>query len=145
VCRGGLHHGCRGAWRSVAAEDRLSRFNTGVPHPARIYDAWLGGKDNFAVDRAAAEAGLKLLPDTIRSVKANRAFPARTVEYLAAECGIRQFLDIGTGLPSANNTHEVAQAIAPNPGSSTSATTVASRAVHACVPRCSAGTRSHTG
>ena len=95
-----------------SAEDRLSRFNTGIPHPARIYDAWLGGKDNFAVDRAAAEAGLKLFPDTIRSVKANRAFLARAVDYLAAECGIRQFLDIGTGLPSANNTHEVAQAIA---------------------------------
>jgi hypothetical protein len=102
-----------GPGEASAAEDRLSRFNTGIPHPARIYDAWLGGKDNFAVDRAAAEAGLKLFPDTIRSVKANRAFLARTVEYLAAECGIRQFLDIGTGLPSANNTHEVAQAIAP--------------------------------
>ena len=96
-----------------SAEDRLSRFNTGIPHPARIYDAWLGGKDNFAVDRAAAEAGLKLFPDTIRSVKANRAFLARAVGYLARERGIRQFLDIGTGLPSANNTHEVAQAIAP--------------------------------
>jgi S-adenosyl methyltransferase len=92
----------------ASAEDRLSRFNTGIPHPARIYDAWLGGKDNFAVDRAAAEAGLKLFPDIIRSVKANRAFLARAVDYLAAERGIRQFLDIGTGLPSANNTHEVA-------------------------------------
>jgi hypothetical protein len=83
-----------------------------VAHPARIYDVWLGGKDNYPADRAAAAAGLEAFPSTISSVRANRAFLARAVEYLAAEEGIRQFLDIGTGLPSANNTHEVAQATA---------------------------------
>jgi hypothetical protein len=95
-------------------EDRLSRFDTGVPHPARVYDVWLGGKDNFAADRAAAEMGQRVFPSVTRSVKANREFLARVVEFLAAESGIRQFLDIGTGLPSANNTHEVAQRIAPD-------------------------------
>jgi hypothetical protein len=95
-----------------AGQGRLPGFDTGVAHPARIYDAWLGGKDNFAADRAAAAAGLELYPDAVRSVRANRAFLARAVAYLAG-CGIRQFLDIGTGLPSADNTHEVAQAAAP--------------------------------
>ena len=80
-----------------------------MAHPARIYDVWLGGKDNYPADRAAAAAGLEAFPSTISSVRANRAFLARAVEYLAGEEGIRQFLDIGTGLPSANNTHEVAQ------------------------------------
>ncbi|HWB34605.1 MAG TPA: SAM-dependent methyltransferase [Rugosimonospora sp.] len=94
-------------------QDKLARFNTDVPHPARVYDAWLGGKDNFAADRAAAERGLQAFPSTVKSVRANRAFLARTVEYLVSEAGIHQFLDIGTGLPSANNTHEVAQAIVP--------------------------------
>jgi hypothetical protein len=97
----------------VSPDDKLARFNTGTPHPARIYDVWLGGKDNFAADREAAEAGLKAFPSTVPSVRANRAFLARAVEYLVGEAGIRHFLDIGTGLPSANNTHEVAQAIAP--------------------------------
>ncbi len=93
--------------------DDLPPLDISVAHPARIYDYWLGGKDNFAADRKAAEAGIKAFPETILSVRANRAFLARTVSYLAAEAGIRQFLDIGTGLPSAENTHEVAHAIAP--------------------------------
>ncbi|MWA04938.1 SAM-dependent methyltransferase [Actinomadura sp. LD22] len=94
-------------------QDKLLRINTYLPHPARVYDAWLGGKDNYAADREAAQAGLQAFPSTVKSVQANRAFLARAVEYLVAEAGIRQFLDIGTGLPSANNTHEVAQSIAP--------------------------------
>ena len=97
---------------SSNGEELLRRLNTAVPHPARVYDVWLGGKDNYPADRAAAAAGLEAFPSTIQSVRANRAFLARAVEYLAAEEGIRQFLDIGTGLPSANNTHEVAQATA---------------------------------
>jgi hypothetical protein len=96
-----------------SGQDKLSRVDTTVPHPARVYDVWLGGKDNFEVDRAAAEAGVRAFPSTVKSVRANRAFLARAVEYLVAEAGIRQFLDVGTGLPSANNTHEVAQATAP--------------------------------
>jgi hypothetical protein len=89
-------------------------FDTGVAHPARVYDYWLGGKDNFAADREAAERVLAVSPGLRFRVRANRAFLARCVRYLAGEAGIRQFLDIGTGIPSANNTHEVAQATAPD-------------------------------
>jgi hypothetical protein len=89
-------------------------IDTSVAHPARVYDYWLGGKDNFAADREAAERVLAVTPGLRFRVQANRAFLARAVRYLAAEAGIRQFLDIGTGIPSANNTHEVAQAVAPD-------------------------------
>jgi hypothetical protein len=88
-------------------------FDTGVPHPARVYNAILGGKDNYEADRAAAEATIRAFPGNVQAAQANRAFLARAVNYLTAEAGIRQFLDIGTGLPSADNTHEVAQAAAP--------------------------------
>ena len=77
-------------------------------------DYYLGGKDNFAADRAAGEEALAAFPGLISSVRANRAFLARTVRYLASERGIRQFLDIGTGIPASNNTHEVAQSVAPH-------------------------------
>jgi hypothetical protein len=73
-------------------------FDTSVAHVARIYDYWLGGKDNYAVDRAAGDAAVQAYPDLVSSVRANRAFLARTVRYLAGEAGIRQFLDIGTGM-----------------------------------------------
>jgi trans-aconitate methyltransferase len=85
-----------------------------VAHQARIYDYTLGGKDNFAADREAAEKAIKAYPDTVLTARANRAFLGRAVRFLAAEAGIRQFLDIGTGIPSASNTHEVAQAVAPD-------------------------------
>jgi hypothetical protein len=88
-------------------------IDTSVAHVARVYDYWLGGKDNFAADRAAGEQAIQAYPDIVYSVRANRAFLARTVRYLAGEAGIRQFLDIGTGIPTANNTHEVAQDVAP--------------------------------
>jgi len=88
-------------------------FDTSVAHIARVYDYWLGGKDNFAADREAGEEALQAYPDLVSSVRANRAFLARGVRYLAAQAGIRQFLDIGTGIPTANNTHEVAQLVAP--------------------------------
>jgi len=88
-------------------------FDTSVPHIARVYDYWLGGKDNFAADREMGERTLAAYPNLVYSVRANRAFLARTVRFLAAEMGIRQFLDIGTGIPTANNTHEVAQRVAP--------------------------------
>ena len=83
-----------------------------MAHPARVYDYWLGGKDNFEADRIAGEATIAAYPAIRASARANRAFLARSVRYLA-EAGIRQFLDIGTGLPTANNTHEVAQSVAP--------------------------------
>src|SRR5215468_3893654 len=88
-------------------------FDTSVPHIARVYDYWLGGKDNFAADRELGEQALQAYPKLVFSVRASRAFLDRAVRFLAAEAGIRQFLDIGTGIPTANNTHEVAQRIAP--------------------------------
>jgi S-adenosyl methyltransferase len=88
-------------------------YDTGVAHSARVHDYWLGGKDNYAADRAAGDAVIAAYPGIVESVRANRAFLARAVRFLAAEAGIRQFLDIGTGIPAANNTHEVAQSQAP--------------------------------
>jgi hypothetical protein len=90
------------------------KLDTRHAHPARIYNYWLGGKDNFAADREAAEQAIAANPGIVADVRANREFLVRAVRYLAAECGVRQFLDIGAGLPSANNTHEVAQAVAPD-------------------------------
>jgi trans-aconitate methyltransferase len=88
-------------------------FDTSVAHIARVYDYWLGGKDNYAADRVAGDAALEAYPDLVSSVRANRAYLSRVVRYLAGQAGIRQFLDIGTGIPTANNTHEVAQRLAP--------------------------------
>jgi hypothetical protein len=88
-------------------------IDTSVAHQARIYDYWLGGKDNFAVDREAGDRAVAAYPGMAKAVRANRAFLARAVRYLAAEAGVRQFLDIGTGIPAGNNTHEVAQSVAP--------------------------------
>jgi S-adenosyl methyltransferase len=87
--------------------------DTSVAHSARVHDYWLGGKDNFAADRAAGDAVLDAYPGIVMSVRANRAFLARAVRFLTEEAGIRQFLDIGTGIPASNNTHEVAQHAAP--------------------------------
>jgi hypothetical protein len=83
------------------------------PHIARVYDYWLGGKDHFTSDRKLGDLTIEAYPDIVRSVQTNRAFLARSVRFFAAELGIRQFLDIGTGIPTANNTHEVAQSVAP--------------------------------
>jgi hypothetical protein len=93
--------------------DAALSIDASVAHVARVYDYWLGGKDNFAADRLAGEQAIQAYPDIVYSVPANRAFLARTVRYLAKDAGIRQFLDIGTGIPTANNTHEVAQSAAP--------------------------------
>jgi hypothetical protein len=92
----------------------LPPFDMTVAHQARMYNYFLGGKDNYAADREAAEAWRRIDPDIVFGARANRAFLGRAVRYLAAEAGIRQFLDIGTGIPTAGNTHEVAQAIAPD-------------------------------
>jgi hypothetical protein len=89
-------------------------FDTSTAHCARVYDYWLGGKDNFAADRAAAEQAIRDCPDIVPTARANRSFLARTVQFLTADAGIRQFLDIGTGIPTENNTHDVAQAVAPD-------------------------------
>ncbi len=89
-------------------------LDTGRAHSARVYNYWLGGKDNYAADREAAERAIAANPGIVADVRANRAFLARAVRYLAGECGIGQFLDIGTGLPTAGNTHEMAQAAVPD-------------------------------
>jgi S-adenosyl methyltransferase len=90
-----------------------TRIDTSQAHPARMYDFYLGGKDNFQADRDAAWRVLRIAPESRKMAQANRAFLQRAVRYLVAECGIRQIIDIGTGLPTAGNVHEVAQAIAP--------------------------------
>jgi hypothetical protein len=99
---------------SGTSADEAPAFDTSVAHSARVYDYWLGGKDNFAADRVAAEQVIEVRPAIRTDVRANRAFLGRAVRYLAGSAGIRQFLDIGTGLPSADNTHEVAQSVAPD-------------------------------
>jgi hypothetical protein len=91
----------------------LSRIDTSVPHPARRYNYWLGGKDNFAADRESGDAVAAAFPTIRLAALENRSFLRRAVIFLAQEAGIRQFLDIGTGIPTASNTHEVAQSIAP--------------------------------
>jgi hypothetical protein len=88
-------------------------FDTSVAHQARMYDYLLGGKDNYAADRAAVEAGINAWPQFAFAARANRAFLGRVIRYLSGQEGIRQFLDLGTGIPTAGNTHQVAQAIAP--------------------------------
>jgi hypothetical protein len=91
-------------------EDLLD-IDTSVAHPARVYDYWLGGTENYAADRAAGDEAIASFPGIVAAVRANRAFLARAVGYMAA-AGVRQFLDIGTGIPTAGNTHEVAQRFA---------------------------------
>jgi len=90
------------------------KIDTTVSHSARIWNYWLGGKDNYAVDREVGEQILSFVPELVRSARADRYFLARAVRYLAGDEGIRQFLDIGTGLPTVDNTHEVAQRVAPD-------------------------------
>ena len=102
-------HGATRADGTVA-----SRFDPNTPHPARIYNYWLAGKDHFPADRRAAEEVIRHRPEVVAGARANRAFLARLVRYLAARRGIRQFLDIGAGLPAPANTHEVAQQAAPD-------------------------------
>jgi O-methyltransferase involved in polyketide biosynthesis len=101
------------AGAATGDDNRSPRFDTSVAHPARTWDYWLGGKDNFAADREAADLAEQALPSMRRIARADRAFLGNVVRYLAGEAGIRQFLDIGTGLPTADNTHEVAQRTAP--------------------------------
>ena len=90
-----------------------AKIDTSVPHSARICNYWLGGKDHYEVDRAAGERYREIFPDIVVLARQSRYFLARAVRYLVREAGIRQFLDIGTGLPTVDNTHEVAQRAAP--------------------------------
>jgi len=104
-------------WRREVTADEVrsavKAIDPSVAHIARIQDYWLGGKDHFEADRVAGDEAVAQLPDMVASVRNTRAFLGRTVRFLAAEAGIRQFLDIGTGIPTASNTHEVAQGVAP--------------------------------
>jgi len=97
-------------WRKIRRSCSIPAWRI----PPRVYDYWLGGKDNFAADREAAKQVIAANPNVLPGVRANRAFLGRAVRYLAGEAGIRQFLDVGTGLPTAENTHQVAQAVAPD-------------------------------
>jgi SAM-dependent methyltransferase len=98
---------------ATAAPRIPPEINTNVPQSARVYDYWLGGKDHFPADRALGDAIAEALPTIRTHIRAQRAFLGRAVRYLTRDAGVRQFLDIGTGIPSAGNVHDVAQEIAP--------------------------------
>jgi hypothetical protein len=99
---------------AAAGDERQApKLDTTVPQTARIWNYWLGGKDNFAVDRHVGDEIRAAFPQIVENARASRAFLVRAVTFLAGEAGIRQFLDVGTGLPTADNTHEVAQRVAP--------------------------------
>lgn len=99
---------------SAAGRGRTDRIRTDIAHNARVWNHWLGGKDNYPVDRAVGDQVTGMYPSIGEVARADRAFLGRAVTHLAGEVGVRQFLDIGTGLPTVDNTHEVAQRIAPD-------------------------------
>jgi O-methyltransferase involved in polyketide biosynthesis len=108
------HSTAHGARRpETPADDARTAVDTTVPHSARIWNYWLGGKDNYPVDQEAGDAYAQMFPGVVDIARASRHFLTRTIRYLAGEAGIRQFLDIGTGLPTVDNTHQVAQRVAP--------------------------------
>ena len=98
------------AGTGTAGKSKRPTFDTRVANQARIYDYLLGGKNNYAADRAAAEAALSIYPEWAFTARANRAFLGRVVRYLTGEAGIRQFLDIGAGIPTTGNLHEIGRA-----------------------------------
>jgi hypothetical protein len=98
----------------VVDDDWTTKINTSVPNPARIYDYLLGGKDNYPADREVAEQIVAIAPVAVDVVNDNRAFLRRAVRFLTREAGVRQFIDLGSGLPTQGNVHEIAQAIAPD-------------------------------
>jgi hypothetical protein len=102
-------------WPTTEAAEKADprTFDSSVAHIARVYNYWLGGKDNYAADRAAGDRTIAEFPGIVTSARANRAFLRRAVRFLVTEAGVRQFLDIGTGIPTSGNTHEVAQSLAP--------------------------------
>jgi hypothetical protein len=97
----------------MSTDDIGSKIDTSVPHSARFWNYFLGGKDNYPVDRAVGDEIAQMAPGLVDVARGSREFIIRSVTYLAGELGIRQFLDVGTGLPTANNTHQVAQRVAP--------------------------------
>ena len=101
-------------WSSVVTRNESMEINPSVANPARIYDYLLGGKDNFPADREVADQVMAIAPMSREITRQNRAFLRRAVRFLAGEAGVRQFLDIGSGLPTRGNVHEIAQAVAPD-------------------------------
>ncbi|WP_438872983.1 SAM-dependent methyltransferase [Paractinoplanes hotanensis] len=99
---------------AAVTDDLSTKLNVELPHSARVWNYWLGGKDNFGPDRAVGEQVKAVFPEIVDAARQTRAFLGRAVTFLAAERGIRQFLDVGTGLPTVDNTHEVAQRVAPD-------------------------------
>jgi S-adenosyl methyltransferase len=97
----------------TAGDDWRQTFRPDIPSPARMYNYFLGGKDHYEADRKAAEQVIAVIPEVLVFARENRAFLRRVVRYLVTECGIRQIIDIGTGLPSEGNVHEIAQACDP--------------------------------
>src|SRR5260370_15734377 len=109
-----------GEWRSGPVTDnspasgqRPTKIDTAVPHSARVWNYWLGGKDHYPADRMVGDQVMAMFPDITRLARADRAFLGRAVRYLAGQAGVRPFLDIGTPPPTAHNTHSVAHAVAP--------------------------------
>jgi S-adenosyl methyltransferase len=99
---------------SAAGRSRPPDIDTTIPQPARFWDYLLGGKDNYPIDRQVGQQVLEIFPDLLDSARADRGFLVRVVRYLVRDAGIRQLLDIGTGLPTVNNTHQVAQTTSPD-------------------------------
>jgi S-adenosyl methyltransferase len=97
----------------AGGQEGAPKLDTSTPHSARLWNYWLGGKDNFPADREVGDQVRAIYPEIVEVARASRAFLVRAVRHLAGEAGVRQFLDIGSGPPTANNTHEVAQAVAP--------------------------------
>jgi hypothetical protein len=110
----GLHGSLSTRDTGAMTDDLAGKLNVEIPHSARVWNYWLGGKDNFAADRAVGEQVKAVFPEIVDAARQTRAFLGRAVTYLAAERGVRQFLDVGTGLPTVDNTHEVAQRVAPD-------------------------------
>jgi hypothetical protein len=107
----------RSSYGLAMADEQRSELASSIdfdtPHAARVWNYWMGGRDNYAADRAAGDAVAEVYPDIVTMARQSRRYLVRTVRFLAGQAGIRQFLDIGTGLPTMQNTHEVAQSIAP--------------------------------
>ena len=99
--------------QSGVSQEPWNKIDVTVPHSARIWNYWLGGKDNYEIDRKVGDQVAQLFPGIRQTARVSRALQIRVIGYLAGEAGIRQFLDVGTGLPTANNAHQVAQRIAP--------------------------------
>jgi hypothetical protein len=112
-CTLGVGHVRRTGKDAMQPGFAASEIDTSTPHPARMYDALLGGKDNYAADREAVRDVLRAAPEARDSARANRAFLQRAVRFLVGEAGIRQIIDIGTGIPTAGNVHQIAGQIAP--------------------------------